>query len=316
MKAPDALDRGVTVRPGRPTIAQALRHADRRLREAGLENTALEAARLLALVLDIPRASLVLDRDRRIDAASHLRLDALLDRRIGNEPLQHIEGTVEFREIVLRSDGRALIPRPETEQLVELITGWAGSRFPCAGVTRDGDVQGPTIARVLDIGTGSGAIALSLLAEGTAGRALGLDISRRALALARENRRRIGMEDRLSLLMCGRDPYGALAARPAFDAIVSNPPYVETGAIDGLPTEVRGHDPREALDGGPDGLAVIRRIAVGARERLLDGGRVFLEIGAGQAESVAELLERAGPWRRLSVRRDLAGRDRFVTAER
>ncbi|MEJ2546569.1 MAG: peptide chain release factor N(5)-glutamine methyltransferase [Gemmatimonadota bacterium] len=316
MKAPDALDRGVISHPGHSTIAQALRYADRRLREAGLENAALEAARLLALVLDIPRASLVLDRDRRMDAASCLRLDALLDRRIGGEPLQHIEGTVQFREIVLRSDGRALIPRPETEQLVELITGWAGSRSPPAGVTRHGDVPGPTIARVLDIGTGSGAIALSLLAEGTAGRALGLDISRRALALARENRRRIGMEDRFSLLKCGREPYAALAARPAFDAIVSNPPYVETDAIDGLPTEVRGHDPREALDGGPDGLAVIRRIAAGARERLLDGGRIFLEIGAGQAESVAELLERAGPWRRLSVRRDLAGRDRFVTAER
>ncbi|MCL7976557.1 MAG: peptide chain release factor N(5)-glutamine methyltransferase [marine benthic group bacterium] len=280
-----------------------------------MENAARESERLLCLLLDIPRVSLILDPDRRLDAGSCLRLDALLDRRICGEPLQHIEGTVEFREIVIGSDRRALIPRPETEQLVELITRWARERPGAGKASRDRAAAAPPIGTVLDVGTGSGVIALSLLSEGTAARAIGIDISRDALALAWDNRRLAGMEGRLELLACDVDPLRSFAARPAFDVIVSNPPYVRTAELDRLPTEVRDHDPHAALDGGTDGLAVIRRIAAGARERLFSGGGLFLEIGAEQAESVVSILERSGPWRSVSVRRDLAGRDRFVAAE-
>ncbi|MEJ2483352.1 MAG: peptide chain release factor N(5)-glutamine methyltransferase [Gemmatimonadota bacterium] len=307
----------LTGRTARTTAAEAVRDAETRLKAAGVESAALEAARLLSLVLNLPRATLLLDRERRVDREARARLDALLERRVGGEPLQHIEGTVAFRDLELRADRRALIPRPETEQLVEWITAWA--RDPSddsTGAVSDRGRNDARLHRVLDIGTGSGAIALSLLSEGTSARALGLDISRDALALARENRRRLGLEDRLALLQCGLDPYAALAACPAFDVIVSNPPYIETRDIACLPIEVREHDPLEALDGGPDGLAVIRRVVSGARERLRDGGRLFLEIGAGQAQAVSDLLDRAGPWRLTVVRRDLAGRDRFVMAVR
>ena len=300
---------------GGMTSSQALRHAAGKLREAGVENAAGESERLLCMLLNAPRVSLFLDRNRQLDDESRVRLDALLDRRIGGEPLQHIEGTVEFREIVIRSDRRALIPRPETEQLVGLIARWAADRTLSGGPKRSGGPRGWPLSRILDIGTGSGAIALSLLSEGISDRAVGIDTSRDALALARENRRRIRLVDRLALLPCHPDPYRSLASRPVFDAIVSNPPYIESGEIERLATEVRVHDPREALDGGPDGLAVIRRIINGARERLVAGGGLFLEIGAGQGEAVAALVGRAGPWRVISVRRDLAGRDRFVMAE-
>jgi release factor glutamine methyltransferase len=298
------------------TSSQALRHATERLRKAGVEHAAGESERLLCLLLNIPRVSLLLDRNRHLDDESRVRFDALLDRRIGGEPLQHIEGTVEFREIVIRSDRRALIPRPETEQLVGLIARWAADRTHSGGLMRSGGPSRWPLSRILDIGTGSGAIALSLLSEGISARAVGIDISRDALALARENRRRIRLVDRLALLPCDPDPYRSLASGPVFDAIVSNPPYIESGEIERLATEVRVHDPRVALDGGPDGLAVIRRIIDGARERLVAGGGLFLEIGAGQGEAVAALVGRDGPWRVISVRRDLAGRDRFVMAER
>lgn len=297
------------------TAAQASRRAAGRLRAAGVENSARESDRLLSLVLNVPRASLILDPDRRLDAGACVRLDALLDRRIGGEPLQHIEGNVQFREIVVASDGRALVPRFETEELVERVTRWARDRSRGGGPLQEREPSGPPLLRVLDIGTGSGVIALSLLAEGTAARAVGIDVSLEALSLARENRRLVGMENRFDLLPCDVDPYRSIAERPGFDVIVSNPPYVRADEIDGLPTDVRDHDPRAALDGGPDGLAVIRRIVNGARERLFPGGGLFLETGIDQGEAVVDLLVRAGPWRDIAVQQDLAGRDRFVTAE-
>lgn len=300
---------------GGMTVAGAARHAAGRLRQAGVENPARESDRLLQLLLGTSRVSMILDPDRRLDLGSCARLDALIDRRIDGEPLQHIEGTVEFRELVVRSDRRALIPRPETEQLVELITRWARARGDGGPPPRDRDLMKPPLGTVLDVGTGSGVIALSLLSEGTTARAVGVDISRDALALAGENRRLVGLERELELLQCGSDPFRSLAEGPAFDVIVSNPPYIRADELERLPTEVRDHDPRTALCGGPDGLAVIRRIAGGARKRLLPRGGLFLEIGADQAESVVSIIEESGPWRTVSVERDLAGRDRFVAAE-
>lgn len=293
------------------TVAQALTAARRRLERAAVESAQVEARRLLAVALDVDAHEVVMGRDRPVSRDQQLRLARLVERRTAGEPLQHIEGTAAFRDLVLRSDGRALIPRPETEQLVELITGWALRR------SRSEPHRAATypVSTVLDIGTGSGAIALALLSERTAFRVLGLDVSVDALALARENRSLSGLDDRFELAVCGTDPYAALARGRRFDVIVSNPPYVRESELSRLQPEVRWHEPRVALSGGADGLSVIRRIVRGARARLEPGGALFLEVGAGQGSRVAGLLASSGPWSAVTVRADLADRDRFVVAE-
>jgi release factor glutamine methyltransferase len=230
-------------------------------------------------------------------------------------PLQHLEGTVAFRDLVLACDERALVPRPETEQLVQEVVDWVEGGGASGGVRRV--VRPPDRLRIgvaLDIGTGSGAIALSLLHEGVADRVVAVDISGRALELAAENARRLDLQDRIELRRVSASPWDALEASDAFDLIVSNPPYIADGEIDSLAAEVRDHDPREALSGGRDGLDVVREIARGARVRLRPGGGLFLEIGAGQGAGVKKLLEDAGGWQSVQVREDLSGRERFVVA--
>ena len=293
------------------TVGQALTAARRRLENAAVESAHVEARRLLALALDVDPQQVVMERDRPLSRNQEGRVTRLVERRTAGEPLQHIEGTAAFRDLVLSCDGRALIPRPETEQLVELINGWARRRGG-SGPLR---MARPPVSTVLDIGTGSGAIALALLSERTAGRALGLDVSADALAVARENRRLSGLENRFDLAACGPDPYAALERGRRFEVIVSNPPYVRDSELARLQPEVRWHEPRIALSGGADGLAVIRRIVRGARGRLEPGGALFLEVGAGQGNPVADLLAGAGPWSAVTVRADLADRDRFVVAE-
>jgi release factor glutamine methyltransferase len=299
--------------PVRPAITagRALTAARRRLEGASVESAPVEARRLLAVALEVDVHEVVMERHRPLSLDQERRLARLVERRTAGEPLQHIEGTAAFRDLVLRCDGRALIPRPETEQLADLIDGWARSR---CGSERRREAPSP-LSTVLDIGTGSGAIALALLSERTAARALGLDVSADALALARENRRLTGLEDRFELAACGPDPYAGLERGLRFEVIVSNPPYVRDSELARLQPEVRWHEPRIALSGGADGLAVIRRIVRGARGRLEPGGALFLEVGAGQGSPVAELLAGAGPWSAVTVRADLAGRDRFVVAE-
>jgi release factor glutamine methyltransferase len=301
------------VKPSVPpiTVARALTEARCRLEEASVESAGIEAARLLAFTLDLTGSELILQRDRPLTRGQQGRLAGLLDRRAAGEPLQHIEGTAAFRDLVLRCDGRALIPRPETEQLVELVIGWVRARGGPAAPDR----PWRPLASVLDIGTGSGAIALALLSERIAIRAVGIDVSAEALALARENRRLAGLEDRFELVACSPDPYAVLKKGERFEVIVSNPPYVRDDEIGELQTEVRRHEPRIALSGGEDGLDVIRRVVRGARDRLEPHGALFLEVGAGQGNQVAGLLREAGPWRAVSVRADLADRDRFVVAE-
>ncbi len=276
----------------------ALRSAERRLSAAGVENARSEAERLLTRAAGLPSSGLCGAGTTPLRPSELEALEALVRRRSRGEPLQHIEGEVEFREIVLRCDARALIPRPETEQLVERIRCWVGD----------------PLKRVLDIGTGSGAIGLSLLAEGIAERVVGIDVSPPALELAGENRERCGLADRFELRSCGSDPYGCLVPGETFDAIVSNPPYVRSSEIADLPVEVRAHDPLVALEAGEDGLAIIRRIARGAIDRLEPAGGLFLEIGATQGSYVRSLLVESGPWTQVRIERDYTDRDRFAVA--
>lgn len=291
------------------------------LDDAGVESARLEAERLVCHALGIARSELALDLDKPLEGREARELGRSVARRLAGEPLQHIEGETDFRDLTLRADRRALIPRPETEQLVELVARWAQTRnLRKAGagvrlVTRPAESESrPTVHAALDVGTGSGAIALSLVQEGIAERALGLDASAAALEQARENRARVGLEDSVELRRVQESIWQTLAPAESFDVIVSNPPYIPGPEIPDLPREVGRHEPCLALDGGRDGLDVIREVIVGARARLRPGGALFLEVGEGQAAAVRALLLRHGPWRTVTIHRDLAARERFVAA--
>lgn len=315
--------------PG-PTRREAVAGLRRELDGAGAGSPAAEAERLVAHALGLGRAELALAGDEPLTPEEAGRIARAAARRMAGEPLQHIEGTVEFRELVLVADPRALIPRPETEQLVERLARWARDRAPRpasreeAADERGGLVRArrpgraraaPPLESVLDIGTGSGAIALSLVAEGIARRVVAVDISQEALSQAAENRARARLDgERVELRLAGRPVWTAVGPGERFDAIVSNPPYVSDAELPGLGPEVREHEPRVALAGGAEGLEVVREIVGRAREHLEPGGALFLEIGEGQGAKTRALLEREG-WGRVALFEDLAGRDRFVQAE-
>lgn len=305
---------------GLPTRREALEGAARDLAAAGIESARLEAERLLAHAAGLSRPELAREADLPLRAGEAGALARALSRRLGGTPLQHIEGTVEFRDLVLLCDGRALVPRPETEQLVERVVRWRSGR-PAGDASTPGvravprpDAASPTLRAVLDIGTGGGAIALSLVAEGVADSVVALDVSPDALSLAAENRARLGLEDRVELRRCPPSIWGALRDGERFDAIVSNPPYIRDDELAALRPEVRAHEPREALSGGEDGLQVIRTIVAGAADRLEPGGALFLEIGEGQGAATGRLLRETGRFGRIEILRDLAGRERFAVA--
>lgn len=270
------------------------------LKERGFAQGRLEAELLLAGVLGLERLQLYLQFDRPVSEAELERYRGFMRRRLKHEPLQYILGEAVFRQLRLRVDGRVLIPRPETEVLVGQVLDWAAAR------------RGPLCA--LDLGTGSGAIALSLLEEGDFGRVVGTDVSPAALEVAEANARARGAGDRLELRA------GTLwePIRPGerFDVVVSNPPYVALAEAALLPPEVSCWEPAGALYGGEDGLAVVRQIVAGAAARLVPGGLLALEIGASQGEAVVAMVEaRGGAWGVPRLIKDLAGRDRVVLAE-
>ena len=174
----------------------------------------------------------------------------------------------------------------------------------------------PALDDALDIGTGSGAIALSLIHEGVTSRAVAVDISSVALEQARQNALRAGLEKRVDFRRAAASPWDAIGSEETYDVIVSNPPYIADGEVATLAPEVRDHDPRIALEGGVDGLDLVREIVGRAARHLRPGGGLFLEVGVGQAERVRGLLEDAGSWRTIEALPDLAGRGRFVIALR
>ena len=222
---------------------------------------------------------------------------AALERRLAGEPVAYILGRKEFWSLDLRVDARVLIPRPDSETLVELGRD----------VVRD---LGTSQARILDVGTGSGALALALKKECPQADVLAVDVSQEALEVARGNAERLGIE----VAFAASDLLAAVADRGPFDLVVSNPPYIPSAEIAGLAPEVRC-EPHLALDGGADGLAVVRRLVDEARRVLGDGGVLAMEIGAGQADEVARLLTDAA-YINLGARKDLAGVDRVVFGHR
>lgn len=272
------------------TMLDVLRGAASYLEKRGVDSARLNAEHLLAHVLGKRnRLELYLEFERPLGESERAPLRELVRRRGEGVPLQHLLGTVEFLGREFLCDARGLVPRPETERLVELILG----RWPGGG-------------GVVDVGTGSGVIALSIAAARLDAEVAAVDISREALSLARENAVRLGLADRV--VFHESDLLAGVSGR--FDLLVSNPPYIASGEIPGLQREVL-NDPAMALDGGVDGLEIIRRLAAGAAGRLADGGMMALEIGAGQAAAVVAILE-GNKFRDITVERDYHGIERFV----
>jgi release factor glutamine methyltransferase len=247
-------------------LLEVLKGASDFLAKQGVESPRLNAEHLVAQVLGVKRLELYLQFDRPLGESERAPLRDLIRRRGTGIPLQHLLGSVEFYGRVFRSDARALIPRPETEQLVERVLSL------------------PSPTSILDVATGSGVIAISLALECPDAVLTATDISPEALSLARENASLLGAEG-ITFLQVDLLPEGA----DRYDLITANLPYIPTAEIPGLSREV-GHDPVLALDGGADGLDLIRRLLSEARARLSSGGRILLEIGQGQAEGVMACL--------------------------
>ncbi len=283
---------------------EALRLLTGTFRAAGLATPALDARVLLLEVLRIDHAALIAAPERPLTEEEAVRLSTLAARRLSGEPVSRILGRREFYGRDFRITPDVLDPRPETEILVEAALEAACRRDP----------SGEGIL-LLDAGSGSGAIIVTLLAELPRARGVALDISPAALAVTLENAQAHGVRDRL-LAVCGSwlDPF----AEGVFDLIVSNPPYISDAGLEGLEREVAEHDPRLALSGGPDGLEAYRALACRAASVLREEGRLIVEVGFGQAEEVGGILVEAGlaVTGRAAVRCDLAGVARVVMAER
>ena len=273
------------------TVLEVLNAATEYLRKKEVESPRLNAEHLLAHVLGKRnRIELYLEFERPLGEGERAPLRELIRRRSEGIPLQHLLGTVDFLGNLFATDARALIPRPETEQLVEFVLA-------------EGAFE-----KVADIGTGSGVIAVSIALKLPQATVTACDISAAALDLARENAETHRTADRMVFLESD-----LLASIPGqFDAIVANLPYIPTGEIPSLSREVR-HDPDLALDGGPDGLDLIRRLAGEAPGKLTPGGLLALEIGYDQAGPVAKILA-SHNFRDISQHRDYQNTERFLTA--
>lgn len=287
---------------GASTLGSLLATARRRLAAAGVDTAAIDARLLVAAATGASRLDLLAAADRPVATDAAARLDDWINRRIAGEPVGRILGSASFYGLDFALGPDTLEPRPDTETLVEVALGAVRSgRIP--GVSPDGDGL-----RLLDLGTGTGAIAVALLAKLARARGLATDLSPGALEVAKGNAARHGVDDRLDFAL--GDFFAA--ATDLFNLIVSNPPYIASDVITGLDREVRLHDPRLALDGGTDGLVAYRTILQGVREHLSSGGILAVEIGWDQSEAVGDLFAAAG-LSEIEVHSDLGGRDRVVS---
>ena len=282
------------------SLDNARRDIARRLRAAAIDAPDLDARLLVGHALGLDHAGLARASGRALTAEEIAHIEALVARRLAREPVARITGVKEFWGLQLRLAPAVLVPRPETETVVEQAL---------AALDRGGSRERPL--RIADLGTGSGAIMLALLSELPHAFAIGTDRDRAALALARGNATRLGFDARAAFVAC--DFGQALAG--GLDLLVTNPPYVKSGDIAGLEADVRDYEPHAALDGGPDGLAAYRAIAADASALANPNAHLIAEIGAGQSDAVVSIFAAAG-FDRIAVAPDLAGVPRAVSARR
>ncbi len=282
------------------TIESARRALAARLQSAGIEAAELDARLLVGHALGLDLTGMIRAANRTLTPDESDRLDALAGRRLAGEPVARIIGHKEFWGLPLMLSPATLVPRPDTETVVELALDMLR-----ANPERQG-------TRIADLGTGTGAILLALLSELHGAVGIGTDISQEALETARGNAARLGLADRAGFI---RSDYAA-GLTGSFDLIVSNPPYIRTGDIAGLAVEVRDHDPRRALDGGPDGLDAYRSLIPQAARILSAGGVLVVEAGQGQAAQIEALMTATGLTPHRAPKADLGGISRAVAARK
>ena len=282
------------------SIDTVRREVAQRFRDRGLDTPDLDARILVGYALGLDRTALMLSGQRRLETGEIARIETLEARRLRREPIARITGTKEFWGLPFKITPDVLVPRPETETVVEQAL---------AAVDRMGARS--RALRIADLGVGSGAILSALLAELPNAYAIGTDRDPAALVLARENARRLGVAARAAFVACD---FGAGVAPPC-DLVVTNPPYIRTDEIAELEADVREFEPRSAIDGGRDGLAAYRVIATHGRHILAPGAHLIAEIGKGQGDAVAALFAAAG-FGGFRIVPDLAGIPRVVVAVR
>jgi len=281
-------------------LVDALKFGEAFLSENGIDNPRLNAETLLSCVLNLDRLGIYLS-DTLLSAEEFHRYRELLRQRAQRIPLQYITGETDFYSVTLSVDRRTFIPRPETEVLVEALLERLRSR--------DGELE------VADVGTGCGAIAVSMARELRNVRVYATDISGDALSLAKKNAFRNGVAPKVRFLEGDAlSPLEEMELVGRLDAMASNPPYIPSEALDSLPEEVRLHEPRIALDGGPEGLYFYRRVIPEAGRFLKKGGILAFEVGDGQAGKVCELMGATGDFGDPERVRDLNGIERVVLA--
>jgi len=287
------------------TLLELLNWSTHCLRDHQVENPRLNAELLLAKSVNLSREGLYAHLHRASEEEEKEKLERFVKKRVAGEPLQYILGYQEFWSIPFKVDPRVLIPRPETELLVEQ------SLFILRKVCLE---RSP---RVLEIGTGSGAIAISLATEASDLLVVATDISGEALFLARENARSAGVLSRIQFVhgdLFG--PFRRMQGREPFDLILSNPPYVRLSEIQNLPTEIRTYEPLVALNGGEDGMAFYRDILLQTAFYVRRGGWVLLEVGEGQGKAVSAMIEEEGSFLPPERIRDFSGIERVVKVQR
>ncbi len=279
------------------TLVKAWTGAQKRLKAAGIDSPAIDARLLLEAATGATRTDIITDPYREISDEQGNILEGWLARREKREPVARILGRKGFWKLLLNLSDHVLIPRPETECIVDMIlkTTQPGDTFSLA-----------------DLGVGSGAILLSVLSERPSARGLGTDISEEALAVARDNAAGLGLDNRAAFL---RTSWGSGIADSSFDYVASNPPYIRSDVIPTLDPEVRHHDPILALDGGENGLAAYEELAPEIFRLLKPGGLTWLEIGFDQSEAVENLMKSAG-FEGVATFLDLSNLPRIVTARK
>ena len=277
-----------------PTLVTAWKAATARLKAGQIDSPSIDARLLLEVATGAGRADILTDPYRALTPEQQATLDGYVERRLKREPVSRILGKKGFWKIMLNVTPDVLSPRPDTEAILDVVML---AFAPHQAFT------------MIDLGTGSGAILLATLAERAGARGVGTDISFEALAVARDNAASLDLDSRCDFL---RTEWAAGMADHSFDLVVSNPPYIPSDDIDGLDPEVRDHDPRLALDGGPDGLQAYRDLAPEILRILKPGGIFAVEIGWDQGPQVKALFEAQG-FTDVIVVKDLADRDRVVT---
>jgi release factor glutamine methyltransferase len=295
------------------TVLEVIQRSTEFLIRKKVESPRLQAELLLAHVLALPRMQLYLNFERTLTATEQDTLRTLVVRRGEREPLQHILGSTSFCGLEISVNRHVLIPRPETELLAE--QGWIflQQRAAAAVAETAPGLEADSAPAALDFGTGSGCIAIALAVHCPTAGIVAVDIDEDALTVARTNAARHGVADRIRFLE--GDRLAGVEPQPTFDLIVSNPPYIPRQEIEHLEPEVREHDPRRALDGGPDGLDFYRYLARHTSRLLRSGGRVLLEFGDGQENALRELFE-AEKWIVEQIMKDYSQTPRILFARR